>query len=108
MIFGEIEISEDILSLAREIFSAFSKLNSTEIWTTETAKSTIKQIQFYWDAGFFNSIEDANKVLRMNVQLFPESANVYDSYGESFMLLGKKEDAIKYFEMAIANQMPKC
>jgi tetratricopeptide (TPR) repeat protein len=47
-------------------------------------------------------IEDANKVLRMNVQLFPESANVYDSYGESFMLLGQKEDAIKYFEMAIA------
>ncbi len=47
-------------------------------------------------------IDDANKVLRMNVQLFPESANAYDSYGESFMLLGKKEDAIKYFEIAIA------
>lgn len=49
-----------------------------------------------------NKLEYANKVLKMNVQLFPESANVYDSYGESFMLMGKKEDAIKYFEMAIA------
>ncbi len=47
-------------------------------------------------------LDEANKVLRMNVQLFPESANAYDSYGESFMLLGKNEDAIKYFEMAIA------
>jgi len=47
-------------------------------------------------------LDEANKVLKMNVQLFPESANAYDSYGESFMLLGKNEDAIKYFEMAIA------
>jgi tetratricopeptide (TPR) repeat protein len=48
-----------------------------------------------------NKLDFANKVLKMNVQLFPESANVYDSYGESFMLMGKKEDAVKYFEMAI-------
>lgn len=46
-------------------------------------------------------LEQANKVLYMNVQLFPESANVYDSYAESFMLLGKKEEAIKYYEIAI-------
>ncbi|MEP6712007.1 MAG: hypothetical protein ABJA37_06315 [Ferruginibacter sp.] len=49
-----------------------------------------------------NKFNDANKVLKMNIQLFPESANAYDSYAESFLLMGKKEDAIKYFEMAIA------
>ncbi|HMU11266.1 MAG TPA: hypothetical protein PKC54_14740, partial [Ferruginibacter sp.] len=49
-----------------------------------------------------NKLDDANKVLAMNVKLFPESANVYDSYAESFMLLGKKEEAIKNFELAIA------
>lgn len=49
-----------------------------------------------------NKFDNANKVLKMNIQLFPESANAYDSYAESFMLMGKKEDAIKYFEMAIA------
>lgn len=49
-----------------------------------------------------NKFDYANKVLKMNIQLFPESANAYDSYAESFMLMGKKEDAIKYFEMAIA------
>lgn len=49
-----------------------------------------------------NKFDNANKVLKMNTQLFPESANAYDSYAESFMLMGKKEDAIKYFEMAIA------
>ena len=45
--------------------------------------------------------EAANKVLKMNVDLFPESANVYDSYAETFMKMGKKEEAIKYYEMAI-------
>lgn len=49
-----------------------------------------------------NKLDDANKVLAMNVKLFPGSANVYDSYAESFMLLGKKDEAIRYFEMAIA------
>ena len=49
-----------------------------------------------------NKFADANRIFAVNVQIFPESANAYDSYGESFMLLGKKEDAIKYYEMAIA------
>ena len=44
----------------------------------------------------------ANKFLEINIQLFPESANAYDSYAESLMRMGKKEDAIKYYEMAIA------
>ncbi|MEP7171364.1 MAG: hypothetical protein ABI855_18490, partial [Bacteroidota bacterium] len=48
-----------------------------------------------------NKFDNANKVLKMNIQLFPESANAYDSYAESFMLMGKKDDAIKYFEIAI-------
>ena len=43
----------------------------------------------------------ANKVLKMNIQLFPESANAYDSFAETFMRLGKKDEAIKYYEMAI-------
>ena len=44
----------------------------------------------------------ANKILKMNIELFPESANAYDSYAETFMHLNKKVEAIKYYEMAIA------
>ncbi|HEV7780676.1 MAG TPA: tetratricopeptide repeat protein [Chitinophagaceae bacterium] len=46
--------------------------------------------------------EEANKVLEINVQLFPGSANVYDSYAESFLKLGKKEEAIKFYNIAIS------
>lgn len=49
-----------------------------------------------------NKFEQANKVLNMNVQLFPESANAYDSYAESWWKLGNKEEAIKYYNMAIS------
>ncbi|MEP7266515.1 MAG: hypothetical protein ABI844_02730 [Saprospiraceae bacterium] len=49
-----------------------------------------------------NKSDVANKIFKMNIDLFPESANAWDSYAESFMVLGKKEDAIKYYEMAIA------
>lgn len=44
----------------------------------------------------------ASGLFEINVKLFPESANVYDSYAESLMKMGKKEDAIKYYEIAIA------
>jgi tetratricopeptide (TPR) repeat protein len=44
----------------------------------------------------------ANAFFEINIQLFPESANAYDSYAESFMRMGKKDEAIKYYEMAIA------
>jgi tetratricopeptide (TPR) repeat protein len=49
-----------------------------------------------------NKFEEANKVLNMNVQLFPASANVYDSYAESWLKLGNKEEAIKYYKIALS------
>lgn len=49
-----------------------------------------------------NRFEQANKVLNMNIQLFPESANAYDSYAESWWKLGNKDEAIKYYKIAIS------
>ena len=49
-----------------------------------------------------NQFKEANKVLQMNVKLFPESANVYDSYAESWWKLGNKEEAIRYYKTAIS------
>ena len=46
--------------------------------------------------------EVANILFDINIKLFPESANAYDSYAESFMMMGKKDEAIKYYKMVIA------
>jgi hypothetical protein len=37
----------------------------------------------------------------MNVALYPEAWNVYDSLGEGYMLLGEKKLAIKYYEESL-------
>ena len=43
----------------------------------------------------------AVKVFALNVRLFPESANTYDSLGEGYMLSGDREMAIKNYEKAL-------
>ena len=57
------------------------------------------------DAGYAlmnkDKVQAAYILLDINVQLYPESANAYDSKAESLWKLGKKEEAIKVYEMAI-------
>lgn len=37
----------------------YTQIPSIEIWSDDTVNSTAKQIEFYWDAGFFSNKEDA-------------------------------------------------
>lgn len=55
-------IQEEIFTLAKKIFGLYKKVNSTEIWTTSTIQSTLKQIDFYWESGIFNSPEEAIEI----------------------------------------------
>jgi tetratricopeptide (TPR) repeat protein len=49
-----------------------------------------------------SKLEVASALFEINMKLFPESPNTYDSYAESLLAMGKKQEAIKYYEMAIA------
>ena len=40
-------------------------------------------------------------IFKLNVTLYPESWNVYDSYGEALMKTGQKEDAIKMYQRSV-------
>ena len=46
-------------------------------------------------------IHDALEIFRLNVYLFPNSANVYDSLGEAYAELGDTEPAIKNYEQSL-------
>ncbi len=48
-----------------------------------------------------NEVTKASEVFRINMKLFPESANTYDSYGESLWKLGKTEEAERYYKKAL-------
>jgi glyoxylase-like metal-dependent hydrolase (beta-lactamase superfamily II) len=48
-----------------------------------------------------NKLKEAIEVFKMNVELYPEAWNVYDSLGEGYMLLGEKDLAIKNYEKSL-------
>jgi tetratricopeptide (TPR) repeat protein len=45
--------------------------------------------------------DQAIEFLKLNAESYPESANVYDSLGEAYMMKGDKLEAKKYFEKSI-------
>lgn len=47
------------------------------------------------------NMDIASALFEMNIKLFPESANAYDSYAECQLNMGNKEAAIKYYGIAI-------
>jgi imidazolonepropionase-like amidohydrolase len=45
--------------------------------------------------------KDAIAILKLNVELFPKSANVYDSLGEAYLDNGEKEVAVQNYEKSL-------
>jgi predicted alpha/beta superfamily hydrolase len=48
-------------------------------------------------------VEGAIVIFRYNVELYPDSANVYDSLGEALERTGRHEEALASFEKAVKN-----
>lgn len=56
--------AQDVPSeLLNELYDRYARIPSTEIWSDETIESTLQQVKFYWDAGFFASVDAAHRVL---------------------------------------------
>jgi len=53
--------------------------------------------------GLLNSgrVDEAIAIFKMNVELFPQSWNVYDSLAEAYAVKGEKELAIRYYEKSL-------
>jgi len=49
-----------------------------------------------------NDVDKAIELFKLNTELFPDIANCWDSYGEALAKSGKKEEAIKAYEKALA------
>jgi imidazolonepropionase-like amidohydrolase len=46
-------------------------------------------------------IDEAVKILELNVEMYPRSANVYDSLGEAYMAQGNREKAIANYKKSL-------
>ena len=45
--------------------------------------------------------EDALKIFKLNTELYPESFNTFDSYGECLLLLGNKVEGLKAYKKSL-------
>lgn len=45
--------------------------------------------------------KEAVETFKLNMELFPNSWNVYDSYGEALLTIGRKDEAIKMYKKSI-------
>ncbi|MCB9315609.1 MAG: hypothetical protein H6569_05690 [Lewinellaceae bacterium] len=50
----------------------------------------------------FKKPETAEAIFKCNTRLFPESANVYDSYAETLLTNGKKAKALANYKKAVS------
>ncbi|MCD6556340.1 MAG: hypothetical protein J7K64_04030 [Bacteroidales bacterium] len=57
--FSVSHVSPEFAEIGKEIYEVYQNIPSIEIWTDETINSLIKQIEFYWDAGYFETQDDA-------------------------------------------------
>jgi hypothetical protein len=55
-------VDPKMVQMAKDILDIYITVPSVEIWSDDTVNSTLKQIEFYWEAGIFRTKEDALKV----------------------------------------------
>lgn len=49
-----------------------------------------------------NELKNTSEIFKLNIYLFPNSWNAYDSYGEVLLKLGNKDQAVKMYQRSVA------
>jgi len=62
-------IDEEHILLGKKIIETYNQIPSSEIWHIESINSTIRQIEFYRDAGIFETEEDIRQLYKAVLQL---------------------------------------
>ncbi len=62
-------IDEQHILFGKKIIETYNQIPSSEIWHIESINSTIRQIEFYRDAGIFETEEDIQKLYKAVLQL---------------------------------------
>lgn len=70
-----------------------------DINTDPAIESDINEIGYRFLGA--NKFEQAIEVFKLNVKLYPNAWNTYDSLGEAYMAAGKKKQAIENYEKSV-------
>lgn len=77
----------------------FTKLQVEKFAGTHVSESQLNGLGYRYLMK--NKLPEALAVLQWNVELFPESGNVYDSYGEALLKDGQRDAAKQNYEMSL-------
>ena len=58
-VFDITSVRSEEMELGREILKFYTAVPATEIWTEETLNSTLRQVEYFWESGFFKARKDA-------------------------------------------------
>jgi len=99
----KVDFSTEILKYTMEYKDDLKRL-SLNIKTKFEEK--LKYPFYLNDLGYYfireENFDKAIAVFKLNVELFPDDANLWDSLGEAYMLKGDKEKAIKHYQKALS------
>jgi hypothetical protein len=62
-------IPKNYLDMGNRIWERFAILDSTELWSDETLNVTLKQIEYFYDCGYFADAQDAHVLLDQFAEL---------------------------------------
>ena len=82
------DINPEHLQLANKIVEAYNAVSSTDIWNIESINSTITQIEFYRDSGFFATPDDVLHLYKVVIDLIDHLEKQAES-GTKFCVGGK-------------------
>lgn len=75
-----------------------------DIHKTDPLNTAVAETRFNVMGYDFLSQEKINKaiaIFKLNTELYPQSANTYDSYGEALLMNGEKEAAIENYKKSV-------
>jgi len=84
---------------AKELIEKYNGLKEKGPDTYNANENDINALGYYYMSK--NQVDAALAIFEINVKEFPESFNVYDSYGEALMKNGQKEEAIVNYKKSL-------
>jgi hypothetical protein len=89
-------IDNEMIESASEMLHNYNEINSIEIWTEDTLNSNLKQVEYFFESGFFNSKQDALRLC----DLYLEELNfVQKKATKSSKLIGSNENPRENFKL---------
>jgi len=77
----------------------YRELKRTQVDKYDFNESELNRLGY--DLLGAKKIKEAIEIFKLNVEMFPQSANAYDSLAEAYMVNGDKELAIRNYEKSI-------